>query len=113
MSEQVVEFVDKQRDLPKIRAVLWQVGGVADADLVVVDHRATARGEFGVAQQVVVRGPGAAVQHDERCRAGGEITGDPIPGLPATEVRGAFGGADSHRQTPCRPRDDACLRRLR
>ncbi len=63
-----MQLPDEEVDGPEVGAAFREVGGAAVAYLVVEDDLPPVTGEVGQREQVVVRAPGPAVQHDERQR---------------------------------------------
>ena len=90
--EEILEFVEKEIDGPEVRAFVAQVRGLAVAELVVVNDRASGVRDVGDGEQVVVRAAGPAVHRDEWCERRGEVAGDAVPGVPRAEGDGGGGG---------------------
>ena len=63
--QQRIEFIEEQVDGPEVRALFWQPGGVAIAELIIVDHGpAIERGDILEGIDIVVRAAWPAMRDD-------------------------------------------------
>ena len=67
MPQQRIELIEEQVDGPEVRALVRQPGGVAIAELVVVDHGpAIERGDILEGIDIVMRAAWPAMRDDQR-----------------------------------------------
>jgi hypothetical protein len=83
--DEVVELANEELDRPEVGAPVRIVRAAAVPELVVVDDRA-AVGQVGDRQEIVVGGPGPAVQDDERRRRRG-VPGPQLAGHAEPRLR--------------------------
>src|SRR5207237_6473708 len=99
--DEVVQLADEEVDRPEVGAALRVVRAPSVAELVIEDDRAPALGEVGEGEQVVVRGAGPAMEHDQRSGRAfvprSELAVDAVPrlGRLAADLEGH--GSVAHR----------------
>src|SRR5690349_24981062 len=86
MAGEIFELVEEEARRPEIRRLVFQMGGAAAAELVVVDNGAAGPGQRQKRIQIVVRAAGSAVKSDQRQLAAAQVTSYAIPSLPTAKV---------------------------
>ena len=66
MPEQIVEFVQEQVNLPEVGTFVAQMGGAADAELIIVDNGAATIRKIGIAKQIIVCRSWSAMNNEKR-----------------------------------------------
>ncbi|CAH2399952.1 conserved hypothetical protein [Mesorhizobium ventifaucium] len=92
VSEQRIEFAQKEIDGPEVAALVGQMGRFAVADLIVVDDRPPGIGKLLERIDIVVGATRPAVSDDQWQLARFEISDHAVPGAVAPVVAESFGG---------------------
>ena len=90
MVDQVFQLVHEQLHRPESAALVGQMGGIAAAQLVVMDDRAAIIGQQLVGVDVIMGSARPAVQQKHRRPVRGKIARHPIPSLIGPELCPAF-----------------------
>src|SRR5690348_12032355 len=100
MPEQVVEFVQEKANLPKVGTLVAQMGGAANAELIIVDDGAATIRKISIAKQIVVCRSWSAVNNDKRNAIRGEVAGYSVPSMPSKEIGHTFMHGLGHCDSP-------------
>ncbi|SIT58561.1 hypothetical protein BQ8794_50663 [Mesorhizobium prunaredense] len=92
VSEQRIEFAQKEIDGPEVAALVGQMGRFAVADLIVVDDRPPGIGKLLERIDIVVGATRPAVSDDQWQLARFEISDHAVPGAVAPVIAESFGG---------------------